>query len=469
MFKKVFTLLSILALAVSIGLVGAGCKTTAAATTAAAETTAAAAEAETTTAAAETTAAAKPITITVWDQFTEEGTTAAGKAMVKLIGMYEEANPNIKIDRTLIPQAEIRDQVRLAIAGGTEPDIMYTWPAGGVLAGYVQDGALYDMTDKATEYGIVDAMNEQLMIECSYKGRIYGVPFEFDRPVVYYNTVIFDKLGLKEPTNFKEFENVLATAKAAGIQPMVLGNGDKWPMVNFYDDIRAEMVGRQASLDLFFGEAKWNEQRFVDVWNLILGWFDKGYFNKGLNGVTYPDSTNLFKQGGSALFVDGTWILEDLISTETADYKVGVFPLPLINEELKPTSLAGTGSQWQISAHSDPAVQEEAMKFVAYLTSKENAKIWIEEGSLLAPYKQTDWNAYPDINPVVKKAFQMNEGKEDAIWSHVSVPENVAEVLYNDFQLVATGDMTPEAALTEVQAEWEKAKASGRIWAPFAD
>jgi len=462
--KKVMVGLLVMLFLVSMAVIGTGCKEAAPAEEIVTEEAAPAEESVTEEAKTE-----EQITITVWDQFVEEGTTAAGRAMVKLIQMYEEANPNIKIDRTLIPQSEIRDQVRLAIAGGTEPDIMYTWPAGGVLAGYVQDGALYDMTDKATEYGIVDDMNEQLMIECSYKGRVYAVPFEFDRPVVYYNTVIFDKLGLKEPTNFEEFNNVLETVKAAGIQPMVLGNGDKWPMVNFYDDIRAQMVGRQACLDLFFGDAKWNEQRFVDVWNLILDWSDQGYFNEGLNGISYPDSTNLFKQGGSALFVDGTWILEDLTGTETEDYKVGVFPLPLINEDLKPTSLAGTGSQWQISANSDPVVQEEAMKFVAYLVSKENAKIWIEEGSLLAPYKQTDWSAYPSIDPVVKKAFQMNEGKEDAIWSHVSVPEGVAEALYNNFQLVITGDMTPEEALTLVQTEWETAKDSGRIWAPFAD
>ena len=417
---------------------------------------------------AEEEVAAEEITITVWDQFTEEGTTAAGKAMLKLIDEYERLNPNITIDRTLVPQAEIRDQVRLAIAGGTEPDIMYTWPAGGVLAGYVQDGALYDMTDKAIEYGIVDDMNEQLMLECSYKGRIYAVPFEFDRPVVYYNTVIFDQLGLEEPTNYEEFLNVLETVKAAGITPMILGNADRWPMVNFYDDIRAEMVGRQACLDLFFGDAKWNEDRFVEVWDLILDWFDKGYFNEGLNGLSYPDGTNLFKMGGSALFVDGTWILEDLTSTETDEYKVGVFPLPLINEDLAPTSLAGTGSQWQISSRPDLEIQEEAMKFVAFLTSKDNAKVWIEEGSLLAPYKELDWEEYT-IDPVVRKAFEMNLGKEDAIWSHVSVPENVAEVLYSDFQLVAVGDMTPLEALTEVQAEWEIAKSTGKLWAPFED
>ena len=105
---------------------------------------------------------AKQITITMWDQFTTGGAggTAAGPAFVKILSMFQAENPHVKLERTVFGPMEIRDQMRLALAADKAPDLFYTWPEGGVVAGYAADGLLYDMTEDAKALGWFERFNK---------------------------------------------------------------------------------------------------------------------------------------------------------------------------------------------------------------------------------------------------------------------------------------------------------------------
>jgi raffinose/stachyose/melibiose transport system substrate-binding protein len=407
------------------------------------------------------------VTISMWHQFTTGGAggTAAGPAFDKIFAMWQAKNPNVKFETTILGPMEIRDQMRLALAANKAPDLFYTWPEGGVVAGYAADGLLYDMTADAKRLGWFKKFNPTALDTVTQKGKLYGLPSELEYPVIYYNTMIFDKLGLKEPTTYKEFLALLDKLKTTEYIPVTVGNGDKWQLPTvIFDGMRAVTYGKAKVDDLYFGSTKWVE--FEEAANEAIRWIDKGYFPDGINGISYTDANKLLTSGKAAISCDGTWITQDLLlGAEKGVFEMGVFPWPNINEKLPPTALTGAGSHWSISSKASAQVKKISIEFIDSLYKPEAVKIWLEEGALNPANVGIDYNAY-NLAPYIKKIYQMSANREYAQYTHTLVPENVVQVFYNDGQSWVGKDITSKEWLRRMDVEWEKARAEGKLWNP---
>jgi len=64
------------------------------------------------------------------------------------------------------------------------------------------------------QYGL-DDISPQLWANGTYNGRRYGIPLNFNTQIIFYRKDIFDELGLKPPTTFNEFLDVLKKLDAA--------------------------------------------------------------------------------------------------------------------------------------------------------------------------------------------------------------------------------------------------------------
>jgi len=415
----------------------------------------------------EVTPEAEVITIKIWDQFGYEGATAAGPAMDKLVKMYEQMNPNVKIERTFIPQGNIRDQLRIAVSGGTEPDMFYTWPAAAVLASYARNGALLNLDPYAKKYGWFHELPELEIKRCSYKGHLYAYPSEQDYMLVYYNKDMFKELGIREPQTFDEFIDNCEKIKRAGYIPIAFGNRGKWPATNTLSYLLALVAGRKLEEKVFFGDTPWTNDRFLEAAELFVKVVDAGYFPDGFNGIDYGEANSLFTMGKAAMNITGTWIIHDMVEGATG-FELGMFMLPQIKPDVPRATMMGEGSQWSISARADKRVQEEAAKFLDFLTSEENIKIWVEEGYLVPIRKGgLNWDQF-DVPQVIKKTFITGDSMQlvNGYDLHTTVPESVTEVLYNNLQLMLDKAITPYQFLSEMQKSWEKAKAAGEVWIP---
>ncbi len=405
------------------------------------------------------------VTIKVWDQFGYEGSTAAGPAMDKLVEIYQEANPHVKIDRTLVSQTKIRDQIRLARSAGTAPDMVYTWPAAAVLSGYAREGHLYDMTEDAEKLGWFDKLPELEIKRCSCDGKLYAYPSEQDLMVVYYNRDLFNELGLKEPSTYEEFLDVCEKLKNNDYIPISFGNQEKWPATNTLSYLLALTAGKAKQEEVLFGETPWNNDDFLEACNILVDWAKRGCFPDGFNGIDYGQANTLFSLGRAGMDITGTWIIQDMASIE--DFEVDVFFLPQVKEGVPQATMTGEGAQWEINAHSDPIVQQEAIKFLDFLYSDENRRVWIEEGYLIPIEKGGINLADYSIPELIKKAYTVGNMMQEynAYDLHTTVPESVVETLYNSLQLMLV-DMSPQDFLEEMDVVWKKAKEAGEIWIP---
>jgi multiple sugar transport system substrate-binding protein len=144
--------------------------------------------------------------------------SGGNKGMVdKLVEMWNEANPDRKINLTYIPHAEMVAKLAQAIASGDVPDLM------GMDLIYAPQfekaGQLVDLTDKIGDWPELKTASPGHMVVATYDDRIYGVPLYADVSALFYNKDLFEQAGLDPnmpPTSLSEIREYADKITALG-------------------------------------------------------------------------------------------------------------------------------------------------------------------------------------------------------------------------------------------------------------
>ncbi len=132
--------------------------------------------------------------------------SGGNKGMVdQLVEMWNDKNPDRKINLTYIPHAEMVAKLAQAIASGDVPDLM------GMDLIYAPQfekaGQLVDLTDMIGNWPELKTASPGHMMVATYDDRIYGVPLYADVSALFYNKDLFEQAGLdpnKPPTSLAE-------------------------------------------------------------------------------------------------------------------------------------------------------------------------------------------------------------------------------------------------------------------------
>lgn len=204
--KKLFALLLVAIMALSMVACGAD-KT---ATTEAPKTDAPAAPAAT---QAETTVSDEPVTIHCL-HYMVEGNKSAG--LEKIQAAFSEKYPNVTFENSAYSQGtDYFAQLQTAIASGDMPEIMMGNP--GLYTDLIDGGYVMDLTGNAVIEGL--GLTQADMGDVSYQGKWYAFPVDFKTWGVYYNKDIFAELNLEVPTTQTELLEICQKLKDAGYDP----------------------------------------------------------------------------------------------------------------------------------------------------------------------------------------------------------------------------------------------------------
>ncbi len=144
--------------------------------------------------------------------------SGANAGMVdQLIAMWNEKNPERKINLTYIPHAEMVAKLAQAIASGDLPDLM------GMDLIYAPQfekaGQLEDLTDRIANWPELKTASPGHMTVATWQGHLYGVPLYADVSALFYNKDLFEKAGLdpnKPPTSLGELREYADKITALG-------------------------------------------------------------------------------------------------------------------------------------------------------------------------------------------------------------------------------------------------------------
>ena len=210
-------------------------------------------------------------------------------------------------------------------------------------------------------------------------GKVVGLPFELGEVVFYYNKKLFEKAGVKaeDIKSWDDFLGAVKKLKAAGVTPIVVAAGDKWPMHFYYSYLVMRIGGEHALADAKAGkDGGFKNATFVEAGKRLreLGALEP--FQPGYLSTKHGDSAGIFGDGKAAMDLMGDWLL-GMQTQNSASGKglpeedIGILSFPIVaGGKGKATDTMGAVNGWLVSK-SAPA---EAVDFLKFFSQEKYAK-----------------------------------------------------------------------------------------------
>ena len=169
------------------------------------------------------------VTITWWHNATSDPLAGFWEDVA---AEFEEANPGVTVEVSGFQNEELQKTlIPNALRSNDPPDLFQEWGAGE-LAAQVRAGQVKDISaDVTDEIAAVGGTVAPWQID----GKTYGLPYSFGIEGFWYNKDLFAQAGIEgTPTTLDELNEAVDKLKAAGIVPIAVGAGDKWPAAHYW-------------------------------------------------------------------------------------------------------------------------------------------------------------------------------------------------------------------------------------------
>ena len=397
--------------------------------------------------------AANPVKVSFW----HIGTAASDKAYYQsVVDAYMKAHPDVTIEVTVLENEAFKSKLSTLMQSGSPPDIFHSW-GGGVLAEYAKAGLLRDITKqvKGTAWG--NSMAGGVWQVYQYGGKQYGAPFDMGAITFWYNKDLLAKVGYKSfPTKWDDFLSLVKKLKAAGIVPIALGGGDKWPAMHMWSYLAARIAGKPAFDNLFSGKgAGFNDPAFVKAGQMLLDLANLKPFQEGFLGATYPDEAALVGNGLAAMELMGQWAPNVERDSSTSkmglEAALGTAPFPSVTGGTgKVTDVIGGGNGMAIGKNAPDA----AVDFLKFLTSKENNAAYSVAAGIIPTVKGAEYGI-KDPNAKLVKAV-VDKAEFFQLYLDQFFPPAVGSAINDNVQTILAGTATPAQACAAMQSAFKQ-------------
>lgn len=386
------------------------------------------------------------------------GSPVRRTAVRRVIAICEEQLPNISVTEVFKPWGDIWTANIAAVAARSGmPDVIVSDMNN--LKAEADEGIYQSIGEMAAADGVDASLFWPFVWQRAlYQEELYGLPFETDVRILYYNKTAFEQAGLDPEDPPETWEELWAAADALdmgengnferiGFSPLE-GNGPPniWVLNNAYEWIHdgKPVVADPAAA----GTLTW-----IKEWIDRYGGYDN--FQRFTQGFSAPPNDS-FMSGGIAMKVDTAGYSSILnfyrptteVDSEEVDLEWGVAPIPH-NEGAESTSESGG---FTLSIPSGAENPEAALEFIKCATSIPAQISWAR-----------DTYAIPTRPEAASAAELMADPNWEMFINAIeSVPEDsstfVAEYpgwgaeLANRYEEVWRGDMASEAMLEEAQS-----------------
>lgn len=292
-----------------------------------------------------------PVTLTYW------GLWEPQSLMQTVISDYERQNPYVKINYTMQEAKNYRTRLQSAIASGEGPDIARihnTWLPMLASSLAPAPAEIVTSSDLASYYPIVQK-------DLVANAKIYALPLMLDGIVLYYNTDILESSGHQPPTDWNElrklaFQLTVRNAETGIIERAGAALGTASNIDHWSDVLGLLIIQNSGDPGQPSSDAVKDALTFYTIFSAQDKVWDE----------TQPNSTYAFATGSVAMILAPAWQAQQ-IEAINPDLNYGVVASPI---------LAGTNYHWATywaeSVPSSSKNQEEAWKFIKFLSTKDS-------------------------------------------------------------------------------------------------
>ncbi len=389
-----------------------------------------------------------PVTITWW----HNSNTDPGKAYYEQVATeFEASHQGVTVEVSAMQHEDMLTKLDAAFQGGGTPDV-YMERGGGELADHVEAGLTKDISESAKE---AVATVGGSVAGWQVDGKTYALPFSVGVVGFWYNTALFEQAGITAaPSTMDEFYAAVDKLKAAGIAPVSVGAGDKWPAAHYW----YYFALRQCPKEVLQGAVKsldFSDACFVkageDVEKLIGAQpFNKGFLStKAQTGPT--SASGLLATGKVAMEMQGHWepgVMQGLTEDKKGlGDKTGWFPFPAVTGgQGDPNAALGGGDAWAVSKDAP----DVAVEFASYLLSDTVQKGFAERDMGL-PTNPAAGSSVKDT--ALSGLLEVrNDAPYVQLYFDTAFGQAVGGAMNDEIALMFAGKATPQAIVQKTQA-----------------
>ncbi len=302
-----------------------------------------------------------PVTLTYWDFLDPSQDNPRANALRENIAAFEEANPDITIDLSVVSLGDMISRLPQAAAAGQAPDVfkMFTPQVPQMAAA----GAYTPLPEAATS---VDDWLRPADTLAGPDGEQVAVPYEYRTCALYFNQKILDEIGATPPTTYDEVVEVATQAAAAGYTGFGTGfsDTDNSAIIATFFDCFMSQVGQDIWNE--DGEVDYAGEKANEFGDFLADLRDANALGGSVVSDSYSTVSDGLANGTVAMAVLGT---ERIVTYATANPDIKWSELPS----------ASTGDQtgatlgWTMGIGAGSKNVEAAWKFIEYMTGAEAA------------------------------------------------------------------------------------------------
>lgn len=362
-----------------------------------------------------------------------------------IIPAFEESHPGITVEYAPVDTNDYNATIQSQVESGTGPDLIMCRPFD-VNRSWIEKGYF----DPLSDLDAIGSFDEVALT--AWKGddgEPYCVPVASVLAGFYYNTAIFEELGLEIPATQEEFIAVLDAIKADGTYaPLALGSADGWQLAYnlLYQVGPNYWKGEDGRLGLIDGTQKLTDADFVAGFAAFDSFRD--YLPSGYESISYEDMTQLFTLGQAAILPDGSWQITQVTST---GLDVGVFGAPPAAEGDQRYQQEMADMAFGLNAESTQ--KEAATEFLEWLGTPEFQQLYVNK---LPGFFSMGTEPVTYDDPLAQEFADLKEGAE--LTSRLALDRLSAgqppldDEIWRIAQLMYNSGLSPEEATAELQA-----------------
>jgi raffinose/stachyose/melibiose transport system substrate-binding protein len=232
----------------------------------------------------------------------------------KLADEFTKQYPNVTWDIKQDQFANLINETPRLLSGDNPPDLIRL----PTMVSFAKQGLLKNLDDYATAFGWdkwpVPQLNQNRVAADGTRGSgsLYAMGLNYSLTGVFYNKKLAQQIGMTEaPKTVAEFEDLLAKAKAAGLQPIMewgsakSGMGLAFPLQN----LMAAYGPVQPINDWIFQKpgATIDTPSNLEAAQHLETWIKNGYFPPDINAIEYTDAAARFGKGEGVFTFNGDW------------------------------------------------------------------------------------------------------------------------------------------------------------------
>ncbi|WFE30008.1 extracellular solute-binding protein [Solwaraspora sp. WMMD791] len=297
---------------------------------------------------------------------------------------FQAQNTGVTITVTPLENEAFKARLTTVTQAGNPPDLYHTW-GGGVLRQQVEAGLCKDITDAVAPWRDILAPASTLPYEVD--GRLYGVPFDIGMVGFWYNKALFADAGVDAPPQtWAEYLDVVRALKSAGITPIALAGGEKWPG-HYYWAYLAMRIGGLDALDQAAQDNDFTTPAFIGAGERLAELVALEPFQQGFLGASYGDPDGqaaAMGNGQAAMELMGQWapaVQEEASGVEGGiGEDLGFFPFPAVDGGAGSASDAFGGGGGFAVGRDAP---DDALRFLEFISQVDNQRRAVATGAFL--------------------------------------------------------------------------------------